>query len=106
MKLPALSPASPLQALAVWKNPVLVKEIRTRMRGSRAFLLLTAHLLILGVALLMVYLLISSDIGRTMNPTQRGSYGKLVFGLIVWLELVMVSFTAPALTSGAIALER
>ena len=40
------------------------------------------------------------------NVVGRYAFGKAIFGLIVWLELVMISFTAPALTSGAIALER
>jgi ABC-type transport system involved in multi-copper enzyme maturation permease subunit len=102
VKPPALS----LALLAVWRNPVLVKEIRTRMRGSRAFVLLSAHLLALGLALLAVYLILRSDISLLNNPQQRGTFGKLIFGLMVWLELIMVSFTAPALTSGAIALER
>ncbi len=30
----------------------------------------------------------------------------VIFGLLVWMELVMISFTSPALTSGAISLER
>lgn len=102
MKLPAPS----LAPLAVWRNPVLVKEVRTRMRGSRAFILLSIHLLALGLALLAVYLILRTDSTLLSNPQQRSTFGKLVFGLMVWLELIMVSFTAPALTSGAIALER
>jgi ABC-2 type transport system permease protein len=45
-----------------------------------------------------------------MSP--RGSladqhiFGKVIFGLLVGMEMVMVSFVAPALTSGAISTER
>jgi ABC-type transport system involved in multi-copper enzyme maturation permease subunit len=91
---------------AFWKNPILVKEVRTRMRGNRAFLLLTAHLLFLALVLLLVFLVIRSSLNANANLQARESFGKAIFGLMVWLELVMVSFTAPALTSGAIALER
>lgn len=106
MKQSAALPPLRWQKLAFWKNPILVKEVRTRMRGNRAFILLTAHLLALGLALLVVYLVIRSDLITGSNSQARGSYGKAIFGLLVWLELVMISFTAPALTSGAIALER
>jgi ABC-type transport system involved in multi-copper enzyme maturation permease subunit len=33
-------------------------------------------------------------------------FGKALFGLMIWMELIAVCFTAPALTSGAIASER
>jgi ABC-2 type transport system permease protein len=94
------------ERLAFWKNPILVKEVRTRMRGNRAFIILTAHLLVLGLALLLVYLVLRSDLSSGANLQARQSFGKAIFGLMVWMELVMISFTAPALTSGAIALER
>ncbi len=106
MKPAAANFSSNLERLTFWKNPILVKEVRTRMRGNRAFLVLTAHLLILGLALLLVYLVIRSELVSGSNLQARESFGKAIFGLMVWLELVMISFTAPALTCGAIALER
>lgn len=106
MKLDAVQDTPETQRLDLWKNPILVKEVRTRMRGNRAFILLTAHLLVLGLALLLVYLIINSNLASGSNPQARGQFGKAVFGVLVWLELVLVSFTAPALTSGAISVER
>jgi ABC-type transport system involved in multi-copper enzyme maturation permease subunit len=95
-----------LAQFSLWNNPILVKEVRTRMRGNRAFVLLTVHLLILAVALALIYLIISLSQATFNNPGDRRTLGKLIFGLLVWMELVMVSFTSPALTSGAISLER
>jgi ABC-type transport system involved in multi-copper enzyme maturation permease subunit len=106
MKPAALERPGRLESLAFWKNPILVKEVRTRMRGNRAFLLLSAHLILLGLALLLVFLVIRSSLGTGGNLEARGSFGKFIFGFLVWMELVMISFTAPALTSGAISLER
>jgi ABC-2 type transport system permease protein len=106
MKMPAFNASPRLAYLALWNNPILVKEVRTRMRGNRAFVLLTAHLLILGVALGLIYLIISASQTTLNNPGDRQTLGKLIFGLLIWMELVMVSFTSPALTSGAISLER
>lgn len=95
-----------LRLPAFWKNPVLVKEIRTRMRGKRAFIILTAHLLTLGMAVFLAYLVFQLSSSSTTTLENRRVFGKSLFGLLVWMELVMISFTAPALTSGAIAAER
>lgn len=91
---------------ALWRNPVMLKEIRTRMRGGRSFLVVSIHLLVLGLALVVAYLVFRSSLSTTSNLEERRIFGKIIFGMMVWLELVMVSFTAPALTSGAIASER
>jgi ABC-2 type transport system permease protein len=89
-----------------WKNPVIIKEVRTRMRGYRTVLLLTAHLVILALVVGLAYLFIRSSLTTIGNLEERRTFGKSAFGLIVWLELVMISFVAPALTSGAISVER
>jgi ABC-2 type transport system permease protein len=89
-----------------WKNPILVKEVRTRMRGYRAVLLLTAHLLVLALVVGVAYLFIRSSLTTIGNLEERRSFGKAAFSLIIWMELVMISFVAPALTSGAISAER
>ncbi len=89
-----------------WKNPVIVKDIRTRMRGSRAFILLSIHLAILSFAVALAYYVVKSSMSAIGMPDERRFLGKAIFGLIVWIELVMVSFIAPALTSGSISTER
>lgn len=89
-----------------WKNPVLVKEIRTRMRGNRAFVVISAHLLTIGLIILLAYTLYASSMSDYNRIEERRNLGKVLFGLLVSLELVVVSFTAPALTSGSISAER
>lgn len=89
-----------------WKNPIILKEIRTRMRGNRAFVLLTAHLLILGILVGLLYIAFKSSMTSSGSLEERRVFGKAIFGLLVWIELVMVSFIAPALTSGSISMER
>lgn len=90
----------------LWKNPVFIKEIRTRMRGNRAFLLITAHLLTIGLIILLAYGLSSTSGSNLNRMEERRTLGKVLFGLLVGLEMVVISFTAPALTSGAISSER
>jgi ABC-2 type transport system permease protein len=89
-----------------WRNPVMVKEVRTRMRGWRAFAVVSAHLIILGTALVLAFLVFSPSLGGTPNLNDRRMFGKALFGLMIWMELITICFTAPALTSGAIASER
>lgn len=85
---------------------MILKDLRTRMRGLRSFILLTAHLMILVLAVSGAYLLFASELTITGNLEDRRLFGKGIFGLLIWIELVMVSFVAPALTSGAISSER
>jgi ABC-2 type transport system permease protein len=96
----------PLWKNPVWKNPVVIKDIRTRMRGNRAFIVVTIHLVVLALVTSLAYLTVGSSLGSNTTLEQRRVLGKSIFGLLIWLELVTISFVAPALTSGAISTER
>jgi len=97
-------------ALAAWmrSNPVLVKELRGRMRGNRAFILLTAYLAILALILGLTYLFLrlSMEASPFTSPDAQQGIGKALFWLTIGLELVCVTFIAPALTAGAVSSER
>jgi ABC-2 type transport system permease protein len=93
-------------AQEIWKNPVIVKDVRTRMRGVKSFILITSHLAFLTIALAVAYFLYSSSLTSSGNLEARRIFGKSIFGLLIFLELVMISFVAPALTSGSISAER
>ncbi len=91
----------------VFQNPVVLKELRSRMRGGRAFILITAYLVLLGGLVSFLFLgfyTSSRSPGSISNITQ--TMGKTVFGVVVGMELMMVCFVAPALTAGAISAER
>ncbi|HEY3233006.1 MAG TPA: ABC transporter permease subunit [Roseiflexaceae bacterium] len=87
-------------------NPVLVKELRSRMRGPRAFILLTVYLLILSAVTLLLYAAVgaSSNSGSDLNAGQR--VGKALFLTIAAVALIEVCVITPALTSGSIAGEK
>lgn len=85
-------------------NPILVKELRSRMRGSRAFVLLTIYLLILAGVTLLLYAAISSNTSNDLNAGQQ--IGKALFLVIGAVALIEVCLITPSLTSGAIAGER
>jgi ABC-type transport system involved in multi-copper enzyme maturation permease subunit len=85
-------------------NPVLVKELRSRMRGPRAFVLLTIYLFILSIATLLLYAAFGANPGTDLNAGRR--VGKALFLLIASVALVEVCVITPALTSGGIAGEK
>lgn len=87
-------------------NPVVVKELRSRMRGRRAFAVLTLYLLALGAVVGLAFGVYSASSSAMNSAADRQVLGKVIFGLVVGMELLTVSFIAPALTAGAVSAER
>jgi len=89
-------------------SAVGVKELRGRMRGRRAFVILTIYLVLLGGFAWMVELILertySSGFGTSGLAT--ASIGQGIFAALLMLETLQVAFLAPAATAGAISLER
>ena len=87
-------------------NPVTVKELRGRMRGARAFIILTIYLGILVALVSLVYFGFTASSRGLMAPEIRLNMGKVIFGIVVAMELFLVIFVSPGLTAGAISSER
>ncbi|MBN1179949.1 MAG: ABC transporter permease subunit [Anaerolineae bacterium] len=86
-------------------NPLLVKELRGRMRGARAFVVLTIYLLLLSCLTSVIYFAyITSSDGPA--PPNLSEAGLVIFSTVVLLELFIVTFITPAFTAGAITGER
>jgi ABC-2 type transport system permease protein len=85
-------------------NPVLIKELRGRMRGARAFVLLTIYLLILSGVTLLFYAAIADISASDLNAGRQ--IGKGLFLLIATVALIEVCLITPALTAGGIAGEK
>lgn len=86
-------------------NPVTVKELRGRMRGRRAFAVLTLYLLILGGVITVVYLAYTGNVGGPGNSAARTA-GKGLFAAVLAVQAFLVAFIGPAFTAGAISGER
>lgn len=86
-------------------NPVVRKELRGRMRGRRAFVVLTIYLLMLSCLTSLIYYAYASAAQQPYGPD---SYlvGKVVFGGVLGMQMMLVIFIAPAFTAGAICGER
>jgi ABC-type transport system involved in multi-copper enzyme maturation permease subunit len=83
-------------------NPILEKEIRTRLRGARAFQLLFAYVL---VQVLIVGGLIVMR-GLTSSDMPLGQVGQLFWAITFWMQLGLVTLITPGLTSGLLVAER
>lgn len=87
------------------------KELRGRMRGPRAFIALTFYLALLAGFTAMIYLLQAQAAAAQAaygggNPYASASVGQAVFTTLLFLQVLLVVFLAPAATAGAISLER
>lgn len=93
---------------ALWSyepNPIIVKEIRSRMRGWRAFATLTGTLVVLAAFSYALYRLILAS--NSYNPLPLSpQIGQNLFAGLTFLELLIVCAIAPALTAGAISGEK
>jgi ABC-type transport system involved in multi-copper enzyme maturation permease subunit len=89
-----------------------VKELRGRMRGRRAFVILTLYLLFLA-AFAWAWQLIAVRTYENSGSLYGGSaafaaalVGQEIFGALLIVETLLVVFLAPAFTAGAISMER
>ena len=86
-------------------NPVTVKELRSRMRGRRAFAVLTLYLLVLGGVITVVYLAYTGNVAGPGSTAARTA-GKGLFAAVLAVQVFLVAFIGPAFTAGAISGER
>jgi len=103
------SPLTGLARVAGGIGAVGVKELRGRMRGRRAFVILTIYLLLLGGFAWMVELIMERtySFGFGGNGTYAtAGIGQGIFAALLMLETLQVAFLAPSSTAGAISLER
>ncbi|MDQ3928378.1 MAG: ABC transporter permease, partial [Chloroflexota bacterium] len=85
-------------------NPVIVKELRGRMRGPRAAVVMTIYLTVLTGVTLLFYWMVAATSGFT-NP-QSSQVGKVIFYVLVIFQMIMVALLTPAFTAGSITSER
>jgi ABC-2 type transport system permease protein len=86
-------------------NPIIVKELRSRMRDTRAFLTLTAMLLLLGGSSYLLYRLAITTSSYSSIPLSP-QIGQSLFLALAFLELMVICAIAPAVTAGAISSEQ
>jgi ABC-type transport system involved in multi-copper enzyme maturation permease subunit len=91
-------------------SAIIVKELRGRMRGRRAFVIITIHILLLA---LFAWMLMRINEEQTAGLSFGGqvnyasaAIGRGIFIGLMLLQTLMVAVLAPAATAGAISSER
>lgn len=84
---------------------IMGKELRSRMRGWRAIIVLTLYLAMLGGLGVAVLRLMATQL-QYGGGSQLATFGYAMFVVLAGFQLLLVIFIAPALTAGAIAGER
>jgi ABC-type transport system involved in multi-copper enzyme maturation permease subunit len=102
---------SPLREFGASVATIMVKELRSRMRGRRAFVVLTIYLALLALITYGAYLIVAptaqagfGGFGNQANAS--GVIGQTIFSLLSIFQLILVCFIAPGFTAGQISLER
>ncbi len=99
-------PTRPRALHGLLDNPVVLKELRGRMRGARAFVVLTIYLLLLGAFTALIYVAVAESTLSVGAQVNVGEIGRTLFTGVVGIEMMLVAFIAPAFTAGAISGER
>ena len=92
-------------------SAIIVKELRGRMRGRRAFIVVTIHVLLLAVFAWMLLRLQEESFRSMSSFGGQATYasaniGRGIFLGLLMLQTLMVAVLAPAATAGAISSER
>ena len=88
---------------------IAFKELRGRMRGRRAFIILTVYLALLGTYGWMLEVAQEQtfqNVYANQAAFASAAVGQGIFDGLLLLETLLVVVLAPALTAGAISLER
>jgi ABC-2 type transport system permease protein len=91
-------------------STILVKELRSRFRGRRAFVIITVYLALLALIAYGVYSVVAPS---ARSQAQFGGFanasatiGQAIFTVLSVFQMLLVAFIAPAFTAGTISLER
>jgi ABC-type transport system involved in multi-copper enzyme maturation permease subunit len=88
-------------------NPMILKELRQRLRESRAWLLPTLYLLVLaGTVSFAYYAAVDPAIGGGQREVQGADIGEVIFLTVVITQLVVLLLMAPVFSAGSLTIEK
>lgn len=89
------------------ENPVLTKEMRSRMRGVRGPVILLAYVALMIALSAIMHSIFTADQARRgragYGTAQSAEFGRALFLGVSTLQVSMVCLLAPAFTAGAIS---
>lgn len=86
-------------------NPIIVKELRSRMRGGRPYLIMSGYLLGLCAICYGVIRIFAAQ-SQAGTPIISAHVGQGLFAALALAETLLITFLTPALTAGAVSSER
>jgi ABC-type transport system involved in multi-copper enzyme maturation permease subunit len=86
-------------------NPIIVKELRSRMRGGRAFATLTGALVLLALCGYAIYRITLVAMSYTSFPLSP-QVGQILFAGLAFMELMIVAAITPSVTAMSISGEK
>ena len=86
-------------------NPVLTKEMRIRMRGTRAYWIMLGYLGFLSLVMLGMYAGWLNQ-NHSYGASSVAQLGTEIYAGIYITQIFLVLFITPAITSGSITIER
>lgn len=87
-------------------NPIIVKELRSRMRGTRPFITITIMLLALAGITFGVYRIAMASFNSYSGSPISPQLGQSLFVMLSFLLLLVICILTPAVTAGSITTER
>lgn len=88
-------------------NPMIIKELRQRLRERRAWLLPTLYLLVLSGIVICAYYF-TTDTGHRLRgaEVQGADIGQSIFLSVIFAQITVLLLMAPVFSSGTITIER
>jgi ABC-2 type transport system permease protein len=88
-------------------NPMIIKELRQRLRERRSWLLPTLYLLVLsGIVVCVYYFTTDTDRHLRGVEVQGADIGQAIFLAVVLTQIIVLLLMGPVFSSGAITIER
>ena len=89
-------------AALLW-NPIVAREVRTRMRSLRTAVIVLVFLTALGLVAWSAY---ASATSASLAPAARGRAGVTVFAALSGVAMALLALIVPGLVGGALSSER
>ncbi|HJQ25023.1 MAG TPA: ABC transporter permease subunit [Blastocatellia bacterium] len=83
-------------------NPILIKEMRTRMRGKLAISVLTIYVVTLSLLLGLIFLVITKNAPSSV----ANQSGRVLTPVLIYVQMSMICLIAPVFSATAISSER
>lgn len=87
-------------------NPIIVKELRSRMRGPRPFITITVMLVLMAGITYGVYRIAITSLSTYTGSPISPQLGQTLFVMLSFLLLIVICILTPAVTASAISSER